>query len=360
MEKTNIAAAFMAANEKKAAKMKGAATKKVDATDEHPDDAIGNKLLVDVGALIGGVVQSPEQLEAQKKIALQNAEWAKNAAEGLVKIRAQIKGFEEMIAAGGVLNAAQHAHLEKLREAEKQILDAGDAAIKEHRQFAEFLAEIRAAAPDLKKAEEFVRKAILMGRYRKASEADFKMIQGLMKEKKSFPQGLVYLNGINYLSNDGEGGVKSKAQMALESELTRFVREAVKLQKKIEEEGVNLDLRGLQQGKEGKYKIIFEDRIGENNKQYYAGEGIVQILFKKMEGRIDQIRVIVPVKGYGSLKSFSKLAENDFWVPVSWYGLPNLEGKKISDEVKEDAEKFLRTLKAGVAAFYNREKGGDQ
>lgn len=359
-DKGSIAAAFVAANERKAGQKDGKVrhSQRVEPAEE-PGNSMGNKMLVDVRSLLGDVLKSPEQLELEKKIAHENKEWAENAAEGLQKIRSNIRSFDEIVLSGGILNTNQKAQLEKLREAERQITSAGDEAIQKHREFAEFLAKVRAATPDLKRAEEFVLEAVTDGRYHKASDIEVKRIMSLMRGNEPFPQGLIFLNGVNYLPTV-EGDAKSKGQMALEAELTRFVRQSIKAHKDIEEAGISDDLRGLQQGRIGKYRIIFEERINPiSGKKHYAGNGIVEVAIRKMDnGPIDQVRIIVPIKGDGSLKCFSKLAEKDFYVSASWYTEKDLSAKRISDDLRDEAEKFLSCLKAGVAAFYNRENGG--
>lgn len=351
-----MAAAFAAATGGRAGETKSIIRTAV----KEPVEFSGNNKinrLVNVSVLLRDAVRTPEQLEEERIVAIQNAEWVANAAEGLVKIRSQIKFFDEVVVSGGVLNAGQKAQLEKLRMAEKQILHSGDVDIQRHREFAEFLAEIRAAGPEIKKAEEFIVKAIADGRYHKASNAEAKMIIDLMKNKRPFPQGLIFLNNMCYLPSV-EGVEKSKGQKAFEAELTRYVRQSIKVHRDSEEAGVSDDLRGLQAKKIGKYRILFEDGTGKNGKRYSAGTGIVEIVIRKVEnGPVDQVLAIMPRQGFGSLKIFSVLAEKGFWVAVSWYDA-DLSAKNIPDTLREDAKKFIRTLKAGIAAFYHRESGG--
>jgi len=168
------------------------------------------------------------------------------------------------------------------------------------------------------------------------------------------PQGAIFFPGRVYLPA-WEGGQKWPSQRAVEAELVRFARSAIKAEQaekaaaiaRLKEQG-DPELPKLSQGQPGVYRLHFPARTDERTgKKWSEGVGLVEVYVHKVGDR--EVRFVRPREGAGSLEWFNHHVGK--FIPHAW--LRQGISEKATDEVAEFADKFIRTISGAVKTWYN-------
>ncbi len=287
-----------------------------------------------------------EEIAEREKKVQERKQWAENAAQKLMSIRERTAQLKRL-AMHGVLTQEDKNEIVFLSELETKILSAGDEELQKHVQFAEFLEEIRNAVPHKELAKAFLNRVVAEGRYRLATEEETNQI----RNDKKWPQGTIFFGGKVHLPAFTEEE-KSAGQRAIEAELGKYIREANKIlakeRKSKTDEIKSITVKNLalfKQGEAGLYRLEFQEREDETGRKWRAGMGLIEL--RNNSNGDKPFLVIMIKKGTGSLEWFNRYTEK--WIPFSWYK-HEVPGTAPDPDF---AEKFIRTIRAALAAYYS-------
>jgi len=296
-------------------------------------------------------VLTDEELEQKTQKVQERRQYAEAAAQKIATIQREINKLKRL-ALHGVLSDEDNKKLANFEKTKKKILEAGDEELRKHLNFALFIEEIREAGQEKNIAKIFLERVVNEGRYRLATKEETNQI----RHDKKWPQGTIFFGGKVHLPAFSEEE-KSAGQRALESELTRYLREVRKSEIKKEKsemnqikESANRGLSLIKQGEKGRYTLLFFERTDENGKRWKAGAGLIEVKEQSLNNE-KTILVVEALKGTGSLKWLNQYTGK--WIPFSWYKRYEIPETAPDPEF---AEKFIKTIRAALAAHYSIQK----
>ncbi|MEW5907806.1 MAG: hypothetical protein AB1643_01305 [Patescibacteria group bacterium] len=294
-----------------------------------------------------------EQIAEKEKQVQERRRYAEIAAQKAIAIQREINVLRQ-IALHGVLSDDDKKKMTDLEKLKERLLQSGDEELKKHMKFSLFIQEIRSAPKEVGLAKDFLKRCVDCGRYRIADQGEIKENQAT----KKWPAGTLFFNRIVYIPILVEEE-KTPAQRALEAELRKYLNEVRKIEdeKNRNEIGVirkkgRPDLSLFKAGEHGTYSIYFPERVDESGRKWFEGAGLLSLCPIKMynEKAITGIKILT---GAGSLQWMQEFAGK--WIPFSWF-TKNQIPETIPGELAELAEKFIKMLRAGLAAYYHSSK----